>query len=317
MCLEPSPKGDMDLTHADWGRILASIVSLVGGFALGPEAPTGHSGGGRRRLDLEESGGCPKRSCAPTCLAALAGAFAGLFTAPFAVILMGLEMKHRQSPYYYGTLMIIAVASVLGFIVFYTAGGSEFSSVLRLLELPTYKLVQWHLPVAVLLGLVAVVFAFLFAFSMKVFHQLMAPLHDQPILRCTGVGLLVGLMGMAMPITLFLGTEGLLEVVDLPGRVAPRALWSCQRDAQTSRGDGSAGRRVHWRPDLSTAVCRRHCGGCTLADFSGPAPDDGRGLHDGRCPLCPAAVPRHPGGGGAADYRHPCDECNSGADRRP
>jgi H+/Cl- antiporter ClcA len=206
------PKGDMDLTHA-MGAVLTSIVSLVGGFALGPEAPTGILAGGvgvwiSRKRQL------PKEIVRTNLFSSVAGAFAGIFTAPFSVILMGLEMKHRQSPYYYGTLMIIAVASVLGFIVFYTAGGSEFSSVLRLLELPTYKLVQWHLPVAVLLGLVAVVFAFLFAFSMKVFHQLMAPLHDQPILRCTGVGLLVGLMGMAMPITLFLGSEGLLEVVE-------------------------------------------------------------------------------------------------------
>ncbi len=206
------PKGDMELTHAV-GAVLASIVSLVGGFALGPEAPTGILAGGigvwiskKRRL--------PKEVVRTNLFASVAGAFAGLFTAPFAVILMGLELKHRQSPYYYGTLMIIVVSSVLGFAVFYTAGGSEFSSVLRLLDLPSYKLVQWHLLVAVLLGIFAVVFAFLFAFLMKSFHQLMAPLHDKPILRCTAVGVLIGLLGMAMPLTLFLGTEGLLEVVE-------------------------------------------------------------------------------------------------------
>jgi H+/Cl- antiporter ClcA len=144
----------------------------------------------------------------------VAGAFAGLFTAPFAVILMGLELKHRQSPYYYGTLAIIAISALLGFTVFYTAGGDRFSAVLRLLELPPYQLDQWHLPVAVLLGIVAVVFTFLFAFLMKTFHQIMAPLHDKPIIRCTGIGLLIGLLGMAMPLTLFLGSEGLLEVVE-------------------------------------------------------------------------------------------------------
>jgi len=55
---------------------------------------------------------------------------------------------------------------------------------------------------------------------MKTFHQLMAPLHDNPILRCTGVGILMGLLGMAMPITLFLGSEGLLEVVEARSELA-------------------------------------------------------------------------------------------------
>jgi H+/Cl- antiporter ClcA len=206
------PNGDMALTHAT-GAVLASIVSLVGGFALGPEAPTGILAGGVG-VWISKKRQLPREVLRTNLFSSVAGAFAGLFTAPFAVILMGLELKHRQSPYYYGTLAIIAISALLGFTVFYTAGGDRFSAVLRLLELPPYQLDQWHLPVAVLLGIFAVVFTFLFAFLMKTFHQLMAPLHDRPILRCTGIGLLIGLLGMAMPLTLFLGSEGLLEVVE-------------------------------------------------------------------------------------------------------
>jgi len=206
------PKGDMALTHAT-GAVLASIVSLVGGFALGPEAPTGILAGGVS-VWISKKRQLPREVLRTNLFSSVAGAFAGLFTAPFAVILMGLELKHRQSPYYYGTLAIIAVSALFGFTVFYTAGGDRFSAVLRLLELPSYQLDQWHLPVAVLLGIFAVIFTFLFAFLMKTFHHLMAPLHDWPILRCTGIGLLIGLLGMAMPLTLFLGSEGLLEVVE-------------------------------------------------------------------------------------------------------
>jgi H+/Cl- antiporter ClcA len=206
------PNGDMALTHAT-GAVLASIVSLVGGFALGPEAPTGILAGGVG-VWISKKRQLPREVLRTNLFSSVAGAFAGLFTAPFAVILMGLELKHRQSPYYYGTLAIIAISALLGFTVFYTAGGDRFSAVLRLLELPPYQLDQWHLPVAVLLGLFAVVFTFLFAFLTKTFHHLMAPLHDRPILRCTGIGLLIGLLGMAMPLTLFLGSEGLLEVVE-------------------------------------------------------------------------------------------------------
>ena len=206
------PNGDMDLQNA-LGAVLASIPSLVGGFALGPEAPTGILAGGlgvwiskKRRL--------PKELRRTNLFSSVAGAFSGLFTAPFAVILMGLELKHRQSPYYYATLMIVAVASVMGFAVFYAAGENSFAAVLRLLELPTYELKNWHLLVAVALGIFAVIFSFLFAFLLKALNRLMAPLHGQPILRCTGIGFLVGLLGIAMPITLFLGTDGLLKVVE-------------------------------------------------------------------------------------------------------
>ncbi|MEO1069272.1 MAG: chloride channel protein [Cyanobacteria bacterium J06638_6] len=206
------PQGDLDLTHVV-GAILASIVSLLGGFALGPEAPTGILAGGlgvwiskKRRL--------PRALMRTNLFGAVAGAFAGLFTAPFALLLMGLELKHRQSPYYYGTLTIIAVSALLGFTVFYAVGGDRFSSVLHLLELPPYQLDEWHLAMAVLLGGVGAVFAAVFAVLIKSLHQLMAPLQDKPIIRCTAVGLLMGLLGMAMPVTLFLGSEGLLEVVE-------------------------------------------------------------------------------------------------------
>jgi len=206
------PTGRMELTNIV-GAVLASVASLVGGFALGPEGPTGILAGGlgvwiARKFNLS------KELVRTNLFGAVAGAFSGLFTAPFAVILMGLELRHRQSLYYYGTLAIITVSALLGFAVFYAAGGNRFSEVLRLLELPPYALELWHLLLAVGLGIFAVVFAFLFAFLMKLFHQLMAPLQGQPIIRCTLVGLLVGLMGMAMPITLFLGSEGLLEVVE-------------------------------------------------------------------------------------------------------
>ena len=206
------PTGDMDLKNA-LGAVLASIASLAGGFALGPEAPTGILAGGIG-VWMSKKRGLSKELRRTNLFSSVAGAFAGLFTAPFAVIVMGLELKHRQSPYYYATLMIVAVASVLGFAVFYAAGENSFAAVLRLLELPTYQLKNWHLLVAVLLGIFAVVFSCLFAFLLKVLHRLMAPLHGHPILRCTGIGCLVGLLGMAMPLTLFLGTEGLLAVVE-------------------------------------------------------------------------------------------------------
>jgi H+/Cl- antiporter ClcA len=206
------PNGDMP-TNSVIGALLVSVPSLVGGFALGPEGPTGIMAGGLG-VWLAKKRGLPKAMVRTNLLSGVAGAYAGLFTSPFAMILMALEFKHRQTLYYYGSMAIIAVSALLGFTVFYTAEGNRFSDLLRILDLPTYQLEQWHVFAGILLGILGVVFAFIFALSRKVFGRLLAPLEDKPIIRCTGVGLVVGLVGFAMPVTLFLGTEELLQVVD-------------------------------------------------------------------------------------------------------
>lgn len=206
------PTGDMP-THSVIGALLVSIPSLAGGFALGPEGPTGILAGGLG-VWLAKKRQLPKAMVRTNLISGVAGAYAGLFTSPFAMILMALEFKHRQTLYYYGTMMIVAVSALLGFTVFYTIGGNRFSDLLRILDLPTYQLEQWHVFGAILLGILGVVFALIFALSKKAFGRLLAPLEDKPIIRCTGVGLVVGLVGFAMPITLFLGTQELLQVVE-------------------------------------------------------------------------------------------------------
>lgn len=205
------PEGKLDLEVVP-GALLASLFSIIGGFALGPEAPTGILAGGfgvwvseKRQLSQEIKH--------TNLFASVAGAFSGLFTAPFAVTAMALELRHRQTGYYYGTLVITTVSALLGFAVFYTLGGNRFSSMLRILDLPSYQLQVWHLLLAVGLGGMAACLSLLFALAIQQFHHLLHPLAQQPILRCTLVGLLMGLLGMAMPLTLFLGSEGLQTVV--------------------------------------------------------------------------------------------------------
>ncbi len=206
------PKGDM-ATNSLIGALLVSVPSLVGGFPLGPEGHTGILAGGlgvwiakKRRL--------PKAVMRTNLISGVAGAYGGLFTSPFAMIPMALEFKHRQSLYYYGTLAIIAVSALIGFGLFYTAGGNRFSELLRLLHLPVYQLQQWHLLAGFLLGIVGVIVAMVFALSKRAFGKLLTPLRDKPIIRCTAIGLIAGLVAMAMPATLFLGTDGLQQVVN-------------------------------------------------------------------------------------------------------
>jgi chloride channel protein, CIC family len=135
--------------------VLASLISLIGGFILGPEVSTGMLSAGlgswiskKRKLDPETT--------RINVMSSISGAWSGLFTSPFAMLLMLLESRHRQSVIFYGTLFIAGLAAVIGFSLFYAFEGFNYASVLGLLSPPAYHLEIWHLRVSILLGIITV-----------------------------------------------------------------------------------------------------------------------------------------------------------------
>jgi H+/Cl- antiporter ClcA len=193
--------------------LLVSLVSLIGGFSVGPEVPSGMLAGGlgtwlseRRKMsdELRET----------NVLSGVVSAYGGLFTSPFAFVLMRLELAHMQTPAYFGIIAIAAVAATLGFAFFYALAGEQYADLLRLLDLPSFTLELWHLVIALVFSVVGAALALVYGLTMGTVKRLVAPLENQPILRCTLAGLLLGLLGMALPLTLFLGSEGLEIVTD-------------------------------------------------------------------------------------------------------
>jgi len=59
-------------------------------------------------------------------LSSVSGVWGGLFTSPFAMILILLETRHKQSVLYYGTILIAGLAAVIGFVIFYSAQGFNY-----------------------------------------------------------------------------------------------------------------------------------------------------------------------------------------------
>lgn len=193
--------------------LLASIISLVGGFSLGPEVPTGFLAAGlgswiskKRKMDTETT-----RS---NVLSSVSGAYAGLFTSPLAMLLILLESNHKQSIIYYGTLLIAGLAAVIGFSVFYALNDFNYSSLLGILSLPEYHLKMWHLGVSVLLGVLAFPFALLFVLLNKIFSRVLEPLKSKPIILSTLGGFLLGLLAMVLPITIGLGTTEMAMITE-------------------------------------------------------------------------------------------------------
>ncbi len=104
-------------------------------------------------------------------MSGISGAYAGLFSSPLVMILILLESDHKQNVIYYGTLLIAGMAAVIGFAVFYSFDGLNYSSLLGILSPPAYDLQLWHLGAGVLLGILAVPIALVFVIFTKVLQR--------------------------------------------------------------------------------------------------------------------------------------------------
>lgn len=197
-------KGNIDYKAVP-SSLLASLISLIGGFSLGPEVPSGMLAAGLGSWVSKKKNMDPEIT-RTNVLSSVSGAYAGLFSSPLAVIIILLESDHRQNVIYYGTLFITIFAAVIGFSVFYLFNDLNYSSLLGILSPPAYDLHLWHLGVSVLLGIVAVPFAILLVASNRIFARLAEPFNSKPVLRGILGGFTLGLLAIIIPSSIGLGT---------------------------------------------------------------------------------------------------------------
>jgi H+/Cl- antiporter ClcA len=188
------------------GGLLVSLVSLVGGFSVGPEVPTGMLAGGAASViaDRQEWDETVQKV---TFRSAVSGAYGGLFTSPFVATMLILEQAPPRHVMYLPFLGIEVVASLVGFAVFFAVGG--FADVLAELSLPSYDLQLWHFGVAIGMAGVGVAGGFVVAAFGSLFKRLAAPFAERVLLRGLLAGVALGLLAMAVPFTLFSGATTL------------------------------------------------------------------------------------------------------------
>jgi H+/Cl- antiporter ClcA len=191
------------------GIVAVSAVSLIGGASLGPEKALGSIGGGagswvsrRRNLGAEDS--------QVNTLAGFAGAYGGLFSSTVIVVMMIMEVARPGGHRFTKALVGAVVASSVSFAIYFVVAGSVF---LDAYPVPHYQFEDWQLLVAVPLGLFAAVVTTL----LGTFVTLSAALFDRLKLpgaaKSTLGGAIFGLVGVALPLTLFTGSSQLNTVV--------------------------------------------------------------------------------------------------------
>ena len=189
--------------------VAVSLVSLVGGASLGPEDALGKMGGGfgtwvsaRRKLDESTS--------ATNALSGITAAFGGLLSSPILATSLVAEVARPKRGRLGDTLVATLLSSTVAVAVYFPIAGTTFLGIYRL---PAFEYEDWQLAAAVPLGLVAGALALVTVVAIALLKKLTAPLAKRTILRSTLGGIVFGLVGVALPLTMFTGTDQLTTVI--------------------------------------------------------------------------------------------------------
>ena len=189
--------------------VAVSLVSLAGGASLGPEDALGKMGGGlgtwvseRQKLGEEVRG--------TNTLSGMSAAYGGLLSSPILASVLTLEIARPKAARFGDTLVAGLLAATVAFAVYFPIAGSTF---VGLYATPSFKYEDWQLLAAVPLGLVAGALALITAVAIGVMKKLTAPLAQFTVLRPVIGGIAFGLVGVALPLTLFTGTDQLTTVI--------------------------------------------------------------------------------------------------------
>ena len=191
------------------GMAVVSAVSLIGGASLGPEKALGAMGGGaggwiaaRRGLGKEDS--------QVNALAGFAGAYGGLFSSTVIVVLLILEVARPGGQKLAKALAAEIVASSVSFGIYFAIAGAVF---LDDYQVPAYKFEDWQLLAGVPLGLFAALLVTLLAGFMMAAARLFDRLKAPAIAKSTLGGVVFGIVGVALPLTMFSGSAQLKTVL--------------------------------------------------------------------------------------------------------
>jgi H+/Cl- antiporter ClcA len=187
--------------------VLISAVSLIGGASLGPEKALGSIGGGagtwmakRRKLDSEES--------QVNVLSGMAGAYGGLLSSPVITVMLFLEVGRPGGNRFTKILFSTLIASSVSFGIYFAIAGAVF---LDIYKVPQYQFHDWQLLAAVPLGLFSAVVVTALVMCMAIAARVFGRFPE--IARSVLGGVLFGIIGVALPLTLFTGSAQLKTVL--------------------------------------------------------------------------------------------------------
>jgi H+/Cl- antiporter ClcA len=204
---------DLQAEHVDPGLVpgimAVSAVSLIGGASVGPEKVLASMGGGVGSWMARRRGLC-KEDFQVNTLAGIAGIFGGLFSSPVIVVMLILEVARPGGHRFSKTLVTDVVAGSVSFGIYFAIAGAVF---LGAYPVPPYTFEDWQLLAGIPLGLFGALVTMLAAGFMMLASRLFGRLKVPAIVKPTLGGIMFGIVGVALPLTMFSGGDQLTSVL--------------------------------------------------------------------------------------------------------
>ena len=189
-----------------------SAVSLIGGASVGPEKALTSMGGGVGSW-VAQRRGMSKEDSEVNSLAGIAGIFGGLFSSPVIVVILILEIARPGGHRFSKTLATNIVASSVSFGIYFAIAGAVFLGAYRV---PRYTFEDWQLLAGIPLGLFGALVTTLTVGFVMLASRLFGLLKIPAIVKSTLGGIMFGLVGVALPLTMFSGADQLTSVLKDP-----------------------------------------------------------------------------------------------------
>jgi H+/Cl- antiporter ClcA len=190
-----------------------AFISLWSGAAVGPEGPLVFLTGGvgsfvSDRLRLQ------KDDVQVLVYSSIAGAFGGFFGSPIVGAVGAVEYMFIRELNLYRHLIPGLLAAAVGYGVYFAFLQTSFLGIYSFPDYPSPRLVDlwWALLVGVIAGGIGIMHKLIFGIVQLVF----TPLEKRPVRRAIIGGVVIGLIGSFLPLTLYSGQDQLLQIIHNP-----------------------------------------------------------------------------------------------------
>ncbi len=209
--------GDVDHRVAPSWVALAA-VSAVAGASLGPSFALVMMGGGLGSWIAAKRWPGNERFRLDATMAGVSGGFGGAFTSPGLGTIVVSELAPIPKQRYMEGILAQLIAATFAFAVFYGAIGTTF---LNSFAIPVEKFRNQHLLMGVGLGIAASALMIMFVVIVKAVQAVAAKVPNRFVRGVAG-GALVGLIAVALPLTVGAGNDQLTTVIDHSASIS---LW--------------------------------------------------------------------------------------------
>jgi H+/Cl- antiporter ClcA len=193
--------------------LLQGFIALWSGAAVGPEGSLVFLLGGvgtfvSERLKLQ------KDDIQVLVYSAIAGGFGGFFGSPVVGAVGAFEYMFIKELDFNRHLIPGLIAAAVGYGVYFAILHTSYLGIYTFPDFASLRLVDlgWALLVGVIAGVMGIVFKVIFGVMNKVFGRL----SKRPVGRAIIAGVIIGLIGSFLPLTLYSGQDQLLQIIHNP-----------------------------------------------------------------------------------------------------